>query len=52
MLIGVSALLLGRAHYVMHVLRRRTCSSAIVTWIVTVLVLGFWIWKFAGLGAT
>ena len=44
-LIAVSAAMLGRAHYVIYALKRRTRSSVIVTWLVTVLVAGFWSWK-------
>jgi hypothetical protein len=47
-LIAVSAALLGRAHYVIYALQRRTRSTVIVTWLVTVLVTGFWSWKAFG----
>lgn len=44
-LIGVSALLLGRAHYVLYVLKRGNRLSTVVTWLTTIFVVGFWSWK-------
>ena len=44
-LIAVSAALLGRAHYVIYVLKQSTRSTVVVTWAVTALVGGFWSWK-------
>jgi hypothetical protein len=44
-LVGVSALLLGRAHYVLYVLKRGTRATALITWLSTVLVIGFWTWQ-------
>jgi hypothetical protein len=44
-LIGVSALLLGRAHYVLYALKRGTRATALITWLSTVLVIGFWSWQ-------
>ena len=42
---GVSALLLGRAHYVLYVLKRGTRTATVVTWAVTIAIAGFWVWK-------
>ncbi len=44
-LIAVSVLLLGRAHYILYVLKRGTRSTVVVTWLATVAVAGFWSWK-------
>jgi uncharacterized membrane protein len=44
-LLGVTALLLGRAHYVLYVLRRSNRFSVVMTWFATVLVIGFWSWR-------
>ncbi len=46
-LIAVSVALLGRAHYVLYVLKRGTLASAIITWLATAVVIGFWVWKLA-----
>jgi hypothetical protein len=43
--IGLTAVLLGRAHYVLHVLKRGNRASTVITWLTTVLVIGFWTWK-------
>jgi hypothetical protein len=42
---GISALLLGRAHYVLYVLKRGTRATAVITWLSTLLVIGFWAWQ-------
>jgi hypothetical protein len=44
-LIAFSAALLGRAHYVVYILKRGTRTTVIVTWLSTAVVLGFWTWK-------
>jgi hypothetical protein len=44
-LIGMSAVLLGRSHYVLYVLKRGSRSTAVVTWLATVLVVVFWTWQ-------
>lgn len=44
-LIGLAALALARAHYVLYVLKRGNRFSVITTWLATVLVIGFWTWK-------
>ena len=44
-LIGVTALLLGRAHYVLYVLGRGNAFSMAMTWISTIFVIGFWSWQ-------
>ena len=43
--IGLTAVLLGRTHYVLYVLKRGNCVSTVITWLTTVLVIGFWTWK-------
>jgi hypothetical protein len=47
-LIAVSAALLGRAHYVVYILKRGTRATVVATWLSTVVVLGFWLWKAYG----
>jgi hypothetical protein len=44
-LIGVTAVLLGRAHYVLYIVKRGNRFSTIVTWLTTVFVIGFWTWQ-------
>ena len=44
-LIGVSAALLGRAHYVLYVLKRGNRASTVITWLATIFVIGFWTWR-------
>ena len=44
-LIGLSVVLLGRAFYVLHVLRRGTRASAVITWLSAAFVVGFWTWR-------
>jgi hypothetical protein len=44
-LIGLSAVLLGRSHYVLYVLKRGSRSTAVVTWLSTVLVIVFWTYQ-------
>ena len=44
-LIGLAALALARAHYVLYVVKRGNRFSVITTWLATVLVIGFWTWK-------
>ena len=41
----VSLALLGRAHYVLYILRRGTRATTAITWLATALVAGFWGWK-------
>jgi hypothetical protein len=43
--VGLSVLLIGRAHYVLYVRRQGNLASTIVTWLTTCLVIGFWIWQ-------
>ncbi len=45
MLIVLSAALLGRAHYVLYVVKRGTRTTEVITWLATLLVVGFWSWK-------
>jgi len=44
-LIGVSALLLGRSHYVLYVLKQGTRATVVITWLSTLFVIGFWTWQ-------
>jgi hypothetical protein len=44
-LIGLSLAMLARAHYVLHVLGRGNRVSIGLTWLASVLVAGFWIWR-------
>jgi len=44
-MIGLSAMLLGRAHYVLFILKRGNRSSTVVTWLATVFVVGYWTWQ-------
>ncbi|MEK6234235.1 MAG: hypothetical protein N2C14_05960 [Planctomycetales bacterium] len=46
-LIGVTVIFLGRAHYVLHVLKQGNRLSSILTWTTTAAVLGFWTWRLA-----
>ncbi len=41
----VSLALLGRAHYVLYILKRGTRMTVVITWLATTLVAGFWGWK-------
>jgi len=43
--VALSAVLLGRAHYVLYVLKQGTYSTTAVTWVSTVPVVVFWTWK-------
>ena len=44
-LVGLSAVLLGRAHYMLYILKRGNAMSALVTWLATIFVVGFWTWQ-------
>jgi hypothetical protein len=44
-LIVLSILLLGRSFYILYVTRRGTRSSAIITWLAAVFVVGYWSWQ-------
>jgi len=44
-LVGLSVVLLLRAHYVLYYLRRGNRASTGITWLATILVIGFWAWK-------
>ena len=48
-LLIVSVGLLGRAHYVLYILRRGTLTTTVITWLATTLVTGFWGWKIVDL---
>jgi len=43
-LIGLSVLLLLRSFYILYVRRRGTRTSALITWISAIFVVGFWTW--------
>lgn len=45
MLIGVTAVLLGRAHYILYALKRGNRLSTVITWTATVVVVSFWTWQ-------
>jgi hypothetical protein len=44
-LIGLSVLLLLRSFYILYVRRRGTRTSAVITWISAIFVIGFWTWQ-------
>ena len=44
-LIGLAALAIGRAHYVLYVLKRGNRFSVVTTWLATLFVIGFWTWQ-------
>ncbi len=46
-LITVSVLLLGRAHYMLYILKRGNRASMAITWLSTLFVIGFWTWQWA-----
>ncbi len=37
-------MLIGRAHYVLYVLKRGNRASFVITWAATIAVIGFWAW--------
>jgi hypothetical protein len=47
-LIVVTIVLLGRAHYMLHFLKRGNRFSTTITWLTTVFVVGYWTWQWAG----
>ena len=48
-MIGFTVLLLGRAHYVLYVLKRGSRVSVTITWFATTMVVGFWAWQLVNL---
>jgi hypothetical protein len=44
-LIAVSLLLLGRSFYILYVRRRGTRTTAVVTWLAALFVVGYWTWR-------
>jgi hypothetical protein len=42
---GLAVLLLGRAHYVLYVLKRGNRFSTVMTWLATAFVIAFWTWQ-------
>lgn len=45
-MMGMTVVLLGRAHYVLYYLKRRNRFSVLMTWGVTIAIVGFWGWRF------
>ena len=45
-LILLSVVLIGRAFYLLYVLRRGNRISAAITWFSLLFVVGFWTWRF------
>ncbi|MBI3952192.1 MAG: hypothetical protein HY314_17220 [Acidobacteria bacterium] len=43
--LAAAILLLGRAHYIIHVKKHGTRASRIIVWIATVAAAGLWIWR-------
>ena len=43
--IGLSAALIGRAHYVLYVLKRGSRMSTVITWLATVFIIAYWTWQ-------
>jgi hypothetical protein len=43
--VALSVALLGRAHYVLYVLKQGSRRTAITVWVATLLVIGFWTWQ-------
>jgi len=48
LMIGLSGILLLRAHFLLHVRKRGGRPTAVVTWLATMAVVGFWTWKLVG----
>jgi hypothetical protein len=46
-MIVLSAALLGRAHYVLYILKRGNRTSTVVTWLTTLFVIGYWAWQWS-----
>ena len=44
-LLGVSVLLLGNSFYLLYVKKRGSRWSIVITWLSTVIVIGFWTWR-------
>ena len=44
-LIGLTVVLLGRAHYTLYYLKRGNRISKAITWLATVFIAGFWTWQ-------
>ena len=45
-LAGLGLLMLGRAFYIVYFRRRGTRAAKVITWVVTVIVVGMWVWRF------
>jgi hypothetical protein len=46
-LIGITAVFLGRSHYTIYVSKRGNRFSLVTTWLATLFVIGFWTWQWA-----
>ena len=44
-LIVLSVLLLGRAFHVLYIQRRGNRTSAVITWLSAVFIVGYWTWR-------
>jgi hypothetical protein len=44
-LVGLSLVLLAHSFYVLYVRKRGSRTSAVLTWLALVLVVGFWTWR-------
>jgi hypothetical protein len=49
-LVGVTVLILGRAHYILYVRKQGNRFSKITTWVTTLFVVGFWAWQWGVAG--
>jgi hypothetical protein len=43
-LVGLSAVLLGRSFYILYVQKRGSRATAVVTWLSALFVTGYWTW--------
>ena len=44
-LIVLSAALLGRAFYILYVLKRGSWATVVITWLSAAVVIGYWTWR-------
>jgi hypothetical protein len=44
-LIALSVLLLGRSFYILYVQKRGTRTTAVITWLSALFVVGYWTWR-------
>ena len=50
MMVGLSVVLLGRAHFVLYIKKQGSRTAKVVTWLATIIVAGFWVWKLVKIG--